>query len=188
MPNLYIEVEALKSFGVAPDADNTNVWNLLAENVSRLFDRECEVVDGFFNVVGDSVSLKSYLANGTRYLRLWPYTAGSITIIDVDGTDYYEAVAADRLYKEKDGYLIFDSEIPNETPVNVTAIYGFAAIPADVKFACIEQALAQWRKKDISFAEISGVSAAAVNAEFSPSFLATTKRYRELYSPNTYFS
>lgn len=188
MPNLYVTEQQLKSFGIAPESDTPDVWQLIAEGVSRLFDRECEVADGFFSAAGVSVSLKSYLANGTRYLRLLPYTAGSITIIDVDGTDYYEAVAADRLYKEKDGYLIFDSEITNETPVNITAIYGFVAIPVDIQLACIEQSLLQWRRKDMSFADISGVPAAAALAEFSPSFLAATKRYRELYSPNNYFA
>lgn len=188
MSNLYVTEQQLKSFGIAPESDTPDVWQLIAEGVSRVFDRECEVADGFFSAAGENVSLRSYRANGTRFLQLFPYIADSITIIDVDGTDYFEADAADRLYKEKDGYLIFDSEITNETPVNVTAIYGFTAIPADVQYACIEQALAQWRKKDLSFAEISGVSAAAVNAEFSPSFTAATKRYRELYSTNNYFS
>ena len=188
MPNAYVTDEQLKVFGVATESDDTSVWELLAEAVSRVFDRECNVADGFFNAAASGVTLRSYRANGTRYLELFPYIASSITIIDVDGTDYYDAVVANREYREKENFIIFDAEIPNETPIDVTARYGFAAIPVDVQLACIEQALAMWRRKDLSFAEISGVSAAAVNAEFSPSFVATTKRYRELYSGNTYFA
>lgn len=188
MPNLYIETALLKSFGVAPESDDTNVWNLLTEGISRMFDRECEVPDGFFNVADDEVSLRSYRANGTRYLELFPYIAGTITIIDVDGTDVFEAVAADRTYREKEGFLIFDGEITADTSIDVTARYGFTAIPADVKLACIEQALLNWRRKDMSFADISGVPAAAALAEFSPSFVATTKRYREQYSGRNYFA
>lgn len=188
MPNLYVTDEQLKIFAVANEADVTDVWELLAEAVSRMFDRECEVSDGFFNATSGTVSLRSYRANGTRYLQLFPYVASSITIIDVDGTDYFEAVAADREYREKNGYLIFDADIENDTPIDVTAVYGFSAIPVDVQLACIEQALAMWRRKDLAFADISGVAPGVVNAEFSPSFLATTKRYRETYSDNNFFA
>lgn len=184
----YVTDEQLKLFAVANEADDTAVWELLSEGVSRLFDRECEVADGFFDKTSNTVSLRSYRGNGTRYLQLFPYIPASITIIDVDGTDYYEAVAANREYREKDGFLIFDADITIDTPIDVTAKYGFSAIPVDVQLACIEQGLSMWRRKDMSFAEISGVSAAAINAEFSPSFVATTKRYREIYTGNNYFA
>ena len=186
--NDYITDEQLKLFAVGNESDVTDVWELLAEAVSRLFDRACEVEDGFFNKTSNAVSLKSYRAKGTRYLELFPYIPGSITIIDVDGTDYFEAAAADRLYREKENYILFDSEIKDGTPIDVTAKYGFADIPMDIKFACIEQGLLMWRRKDAVFADLSGVAANVANAEYSPTFLSTVKRYRELYSGNQYFA
>lgn len=187
MPNLYVTTAQLKAAGIGDDAASADtVWDLLAEAVSRLFDRECEVADGFFNAApGSGVTLKSYTGNGTKFLKVFPYIGATITIVDINGTDYFEALAADRQYAERDGYLVFNFEISKDTPIDVTARYGFAAIPADIQQACIEQALAMWRKKDMSFADISGVSAAAVNAELSPTFSAVAKRYREIYSSNT---
>lgn len=188
MANLYITDEQLKLFAVGSESDETDVWELLAEAVSRLFDRQCDVADGTFNKTTDVVSLRNYRANGTRYLQLFPYIPASITIIDVDGTDYYEAVVADRLYREKEGFLIFDSEIAVETPIAVTAKYGFAEIPLDIRFACIEQGLMMWRRKDLSFADISGVPAGAILSELSPSFMAAVKKYREIYAENSFFA
>lgn len=190
MPNLYITAEQLKNVGIASESDSDEVFDLLCASVSRMFDRECEVSDGFFNAAPASgVTLKSYIANGTKFLRLSPYIPGTITIIDVDGDDRFEAAPADREYRETaDGYLIFDTVPCIDTPIDVTARYGFAAIAADIQQACLEQALAMWRKKDLSFAEMSGVSAAAINAEFSPTFSAVVNRYRGLYSQNSYFA
>lgn len=184
----YITTAQFKASAVADEADADSVYDLLVEGVSRLFDRECEVADSFFAAASGTESDRTYRANGTRYLKLFPYVADSITEIDVDGTDYYEAAIADRLYQEKEGYLIFDSEIAQDTLITINADWGFAAIPADIQVACLEQALFQWRKKDLSFADISGVPTAAVVAEFSPSFVATTKRYREQYSGRNYFA
>jgi hypothetical protein len=190
MPNLYITAAQLTNAGVAPEADTSEIFDLLAGAVSRMFDRECEVPDGFFSAAAASgVTLKSYIANGTKFLRLFPYIAGSITIIDVDGDDIFEAAAADREYRETaDGYLVFDTIPCIDTPIDVTARYGFASLAADIQQACLEQALAMWRKKDLSFAEMSGVSSAAITAEFSPTFSAVANRYRGLYSQNSYFA
>jgi hypothetical protein len=188
MPDLYITVDVLKNAALDNEADNTPVWELLAESVSRLFDRECEVSDGFFSKAGDEVSLRSYRGNNTQYLKLFPYIPDSITIISIDGDDYYDITVSQRRYRERDGYLIFNYPVSDTAFIDVTAIYGFAAIAADIKQACIEQALQLWRKKDLGFCRLSGISAAAINAEFSPTFTAVTKRYRELYSANTFFS
>lgn len=188
MPNLYVEAATLKTFAVANEADDNTVWDLLAESVSRLFDRECEVSDGFFNPQGGGAAVaRSFTGNGTRYVRIVPYLADSIATIDIGGVDYFTAVVAERQYKEREGFLVFDFEILDGASIEITAKYGFAKIPAEVQQACIEQALMMWRRKDLTFAEISGVPTAAVVAEFSPTFLAVTKRYRELYSSNSYF-
>lgn len=185
MQNLYIQPEILKDNGIEPEADATSVWQQLAESVSRLFDRECEVPDGFFNKAASAASARTFLGAGTEYVKLYPYIAGSIGAITVDAiavtlsTDYFTEV---------DDYLVFKYSIAKNAAVSVSARWGFADIPADIKQACIEQALFLWRKKDLAFAELAGVSAAAINAEFSPTFQAVTLRYRGLYSRNNYFA
>lgn len=183
---LYVQPEILKENGIAPESDDTVVWQQLAESVSRIFDRECEVADGFFNKASASASGRSYLGNGTEFVKLYPYIAGSIGAITVDG-DAIPLADADH-YNEIDDYLIFKYPIIKNAAVSISARWGFSAIPADIVQACIEQALFQWRKKDLAFAELAGVPTAAVVAQFSPTFQATVNRYRELYSQNNYFA
>lgn len=187
MPN-YITDEDIKKFVVAPEGDEPETWEFFAEAVSRLFDRECEVDDDFFVVAANVASTRTFRTSGTEYLKIGPYLANSITSIIVDGKQYYEAAEADRVYIEKDNYLVFDSAISRGLLTTVTAKWGFAAIPFEIKQACVEQALLMYRRKDASFSEMSGVSAAVANAEFSPSFLSVTRRYREAYSKNNYFA
>jgi hypothetical protein len=183
----YITDEDLKKFAVATEGDEPETWEFFAEAVSRLFDRECEVDSDFFIAASDTATVRTYRANGTKFLRLGPYLASSITSILVDGVQFYTATVADREYQEKDEYLVFNSEITENTIITVTAKWGFLAIPYEIKQACIEQALLMYRRKDSSFSEMSGVSAAVANAEFSPSFVSVTKRYRDRYSRNAYF-
>lgn len=196
MLNLYIDVKTLKSFAVADEAGATNVWNLLAESVSRLFDGECEVPDGFFMPAGATVTTKKYpYSAGSMYLHIFPYIPDSITSFIIGTTQYYDAVPANRQYQERDDYLVLTNQALKNLNVSiaekfnvemtVAAKYGFVSIPVDIQSACIEQALLMWRRKDLSFADISGAAAGAVNAPFSPTFLSTTKRYRDLYSRNT---
>lgn len=186
MPNLYVTAEVLQANGIAPESDDTAIWEQLAESVSRLFDRECEVSDGFFNAAEVAASARSFLGTGTEFVKLYPYISGSIGAITVDGE--VVPLADTDHYNEADDYLIFTYPIFKNAAVSVSARWGFAAIPADIVQACIEQALYQWRKKDLAFAELAGVPTAAVAAQFSPTFAAVANRYRGLYSRNNYFA
>jgi hypothetical protein len=182
----YVDPDVLKASAEASEASDNQVWDTLAEAVSRLFDRECEVPDDFFAVAPaeGAETIKTIRTNGTKYLEIGPYIADSITALTIDGDDRFD----DDTYYEQDGYLIFESEVPTfALKAIVTARFGFSAIPGDIAQACIEQALFMWRKKDLAFTEMSGVSSAVITAEFSPTFAAVAKRYRGLYSQNSYF-
>lgn len=184
---LYVQPEILKENGIAPESDDTVVWQQIAESVSRTFDRECEVPDGFFDKASASSSVRSFLGAGTEYVKISPYLPGSLSAITIDGTAV-TVPSTTKEFQESDDYLIFAYAIAKNAAVSVSARWGFAAVPADIVQACIEQALFQWRRKDLAFAELAGVSSAAVAAQFSPTFAAAANRYRGIYSRNNYFS
>lgn len=183
----YVDPATLQASGVATESDDSTAWDRYAEAVSRLFDRECEVADNFFAVApsGGSETTKALRSTGTSFLEIGPHITGSITAFTVDGVSRL----ADGSYHEVGSFIVFDSSIPIENlVVSVTARFGFAAIPAEISKACEQQALFEWRRKDLAFTDLSGVPTAAVTADFCPLFAAVTKRYRGLYSPNNYFA
>jgi len=194
----YVDPKIIKEFAVAPEASPPGVWETLAAAASRMFDRAAEVGDNFFVKVPNSTAAAAmtFRGNGTRYLSLPPYKAGTIVTVEYDG----ETVGATD-YREKDGYLIFDlgslARVSNlssdferpaaEVDITVTAKWGFAEIPADVSYAVIEQALMIWRRRDAAFTDLSGVSTAAVQQQLSPTFALAAEKYREIYGGRSYF-
>jgi hypothetical protein len=188
MPDAYITKEQLTTSTPGDDGSSADpAWELFAGAVSRLFDRECEVEDGFF-ANSATTEARDFVSNGTRYLWLGKYTPDSITSILIDGTEYFTDTVADRKYREREGFLILAFDLAENITVTVTAEFGFGAVPDDIQQACIEQGLAMWRRKDMSFADLSGVSGAVATAELTPTFKLVTERYRALYSQRSYFS
>lgn len=185
----YVSSAVLQQIAEADESSTIDVFDRLATAVSRQFDRECEVANDFFvaAVSGNpGIATRTFITNGTRYLAVPPYESGSITEITIDGN---AVTLGDKdTYREINGYLLLTRDCSEFTEVSITARFGFAAIPADIVQACIEQALFMWRRKDLAFADMSGVSAAALAAEFTPTFEAVAKRYREIYSSRNYFA
>lgn len=183
MPDPYITDEQLQAFGVAPEADGGDVFELLADAVSRQFDREAQVSDGFFNVADEDPVERTFRSNGSTYVFIGAYIADSIETIVVDGEaiDVVDVDDDSDDYYEDDGHIVLTNAPKRGVRIVVSARWGFEAVPDDIKQACIEQGLAMWRKKDRMFADISGVSSAVLTAEMSPTFAAVTKRYRGLY-------
>lgn len=184
MADPYVTAEELKSHAVASEADSDTIFVSLAEAVSRMFDRECEVEDGFFLPAAYTASDRVFKANGTEWLDIGAVISGSITSLNVNGI----VLDAATDYETSKNYIKFLITPPEAgASVTINARFGFADVPADIKFACIEQALAMWRRKDTAFAEISGVASAVVNAEFTPTFLSTTRRYAAIYGHTVLF-
>lgn len=189
MQNLYVEPNILKQFAVGEEADGADVWQILAEAASRLFDRATNVSDGFFCKTSGELSEKTFQMNGTPYLKVYPYLQGSIESVKqarIGGDE----ILTTAFYYERDGYLIFYSSPSAIDPtlynlrsqIKVHAKFGFSDVPADIKQAVIEQALWLWRKRDSAFTELSGVSSSVVQPEMSSTFKLVTDKYRELYS------
>ncbi len=181
----YITNVQLKDFVVANEADVDTTYDTLVTAVSRLFDRECEVVDDFFSGTGIP-TIKVFKGNDTRYLRVPPMSG--LVVLEVDGTDIYDVNPATATYQLEAGYIIFDTVVSRTSVFSITAVWGFAVIPADIQTACLEQAALMLRRKDLSFAEMSGVPATAVAAELAPTFAEAARKYREIYSPNLFVS
>ena len=149
---LYVQPEILKTFAENAEADDQMVWQTLAAATSRLFDRAAEVADGFFAVQQGAAIEKTFISNGTKYVRLSPYLPGTIELVQWSGSNS-ETEINESDYYEKDGFLIFGDYyftrlyLDPLSKIKVTAKFGFAAIPADVTQAVIEQALMLWRRK-----------------------------------------
>lgn len=126
-----------------PTAWTDAVLDKLIERASRIFDIECGVDASFFEAASATPSDRVLYGDGTNYLKLPPYVAGSLnaTLSYPDGYDNLEFV-------ERGGYLVrTESGILNgqpfggwyeSTPITVTAKWGFAAVPAWVKHAIVK--------------------------------------------------
>lgn len=179
----YIDPTLLETFAEAPEGTPSVTWQQLADAASDMFDREAEVTRGFFAKASATATVKYFRGAGTEYVRLWPFIAGSIEAVTIDG-EAVETGGDD--YFEDGFYLVFDYEIEKNALITVTARWGFSEIPADIKQACIEQALFLWRKKDLAFADLANVAASVANAEMSQTFAAVARRYRDLYSQTVF--
>lgn len=128
---------------------------------------------------------KTIYGDGTNYLRLPPYVAGSLntTLTLPEG---YTAPT----FIEKDGYLIFISNsvappfFPNiygwnsGIPVIASAIWGYAETPEDVKMAIIELVLNLWRETDPSQVKLVGIEGQPLRETMPPRVKEVARRYQ----------
>lgn len=126
-----------------PVAWTNDVLDALIERASRMFDLECGVELGFFEASCNTVATKVIYGDGTNSLRLPPYVAGSLNT----SLTYPQGYAA-LGFIERRGYLIRTEDGTLNTsplsgwyagvPITVSAKWGFAETPADVKHAIIK--------------------------------------------------
>ncbi len=182
----YVSADDLKLSAEADNASDDSVWARLAIAASRVFDRAANAPDDFFAKAPVAASERTFRRNETKYLLLSPYVTGSIESVKSKFGNV-ETVFLPAAYEEKDGYLIFDDVYL--TPfyfdylnLTVKARWGFADVPADIQQAVIEQGIFMWRRKDLSFAEMAGISTAALAAKMSPTCQLVAEFYRDKYS------
>jgi hypothetical protein len=116
---------------------------------------------------------KLIYGDGTGYLALPPYVAGSITAITAP--DGYSVPG----YAERDGLLVATdaagvayqpggtgiSSYASSTwregvPYTVAATFGYATVPADIKEACLEIAGRLWQGRNSGYSDVIGVEGA----------------------------
>lgn len=159
----------------------------LIEQASRYFDSLCGVTEGYFELAGTSATARTFYGDGTNYLRLDPYVSGSLnaSITLPDGYTVPEFI-------EGGGYLIIVSSgiryslTPwwasggwlEGVPVVVTARWGFAATPADVKLAIIELAINLWRTVDPAETNLTDLEGQPLRERVPPRVAEIARLYR----------
>jgi hypothetical protein len=134
--------------------------NAVIERCSRFFDNLCGVAVEFFEPAGVSASSMTVYGDGSPYLQLPPYVAGSLNTT-LDLPDGYTAPD----FVERDGFLVLTGS-PSGTlltrsvvglngsswwdglPIVVSARWGYEATPADVRLAVIEMVINVLRETD----------------------------------------
>jgi len=157
----------------APDSFVTD----LIDRASRMFDHYCGVTEGYFEANGGSSSARVFYGDGTNYLRLDAYVAGSLNPTITMPTGYTVPE-----FSEGNGYLIRASNgvrppgflctlgwpWPAGVPVTVTAKWGFSATPSDVKQAIVEWVINLWRETDPATTKLVGLDGATLRESIPP--------------------
>jgi len=160
----------------------------LIDRASRYFDLLCGVEPGYFEAAGSSAAARTFYGDGTHFLKLDRYVAGSLnaTITVPNG---YTAPT----FVERQGYLQLTSEdgIPltrsryfcaegwwSNVPITVTAKWGFETTPEDVKHAVIELAVNLWRETDPANVKLVNLEGQPLREKYPPRVKEIANRYR----------
>lgn len=169
--------------GAIPDAQLAD----LLEMASRYFDLECGVEPGYFEAAESTPAARTFYGNGSNFLRLDRYVPGSLNATLSYPTGY---TALD--YIERDGYLVitdssgvissrsltFCNGWYRGVPITVTAKWGFAATPADVKLAVIELAANLWSELDPKHLKLVAPEHLPLREKLPPRVAEIARRYR----------
>lgn len=130
---------------------------------------------------------KVFYGDGTHYLRLDPYVAGTLNTT-ITLPDNYTVPT----FVERDGYLVQASNgvTPPFAPsiwstgwyrgvaVTVTALWGFESTPADIQSAVIEMVINLWREVDTVAIKLVGIDGQALRESIPPRVKEVCRRWR----------
>lgn len=196
----YATVEEIQAFAEEPSALGSDAWDLIATSASRLFDKLTEVPDDFYAAAGEEATTRTYYGDGTAYLKVDPFLSTPTPLVEVPGGEY-TIDAAD--ITAKDAMIVFlaktmktpISEYPpynrytgwyDAVPVEVEAIWGFAEIPSEVKYATIQIALTLWRQREPAAAVTSGIDG-VITFNLPKTAQMVVDKYRAIYSRKVLF-
>jgi hypothetical protein len=178
-----MSVTAQATTTALPDAQVTT----LLTRASRFFDLLCGVAAGYFEAAAGSVSSRTFYGDGSHFLKLDRYVAGSLntTITLPDGYTAPEFV-------ERDGYLVLSSNglllHPQAygcrsgwwagVPIIISANWGYDATPEDVKLAVIELAVNLWRELDPANIKLVNLEGQPLREKYPPRVWEIARRYR----------
>lgn len=168
-----------------PEAELT----ALIEQASRYFDQLCGVPPEYFEAADTTASNKTFYGDGTNYLHVGPYVAGSLntTLTYPDG---YTALT----FTERDEYLIVNSSgvLPpfarftnaqwpgwyQGVPITISAKWGYEETPADVVMAVIELVINLERETDPASLKLKDLEGQPLREKAPPRTLEVARRYR----------
>lgn len=166
----------------------------LIEQASRMFDLECGVPEGYFNSSPIPIAQsRTFYGNGTNYLRLDPYVAGTLNTL-ITLPEGYTAPT----FTEQSGFLVLNSSgvLPpfnhwnsvwggwqSGVPVTVSAIWGWRETPADVKLAVIELVINLHRETDPANVKLTNLEGQPLREKLPPRVLEIARKYRFKVGP-----
>lgn len=160
----------------------------LIERASRIFDQLSGVEPEYFEPAGVSATARTFYGDGTYFLKLDPYVAGSLNATITVPSQY---TAPD--FIERDGYLQITSSdgIPlsrsyfgsvegwwMNVPITVTARWGYDATPEDVKYAVIELSINLWRETDPANVKLVSLEGQPLREKYPPRVKLIADKYR----------
>lgn len=162
----------------------------LIEQASRYLDLVCGVPARYFNPSAyPFATSQTFYGDGTNYLRLPPYVAGTLntTLTLPDG---YTAPT----FTERDGFLVVNSSgvLPpfryfnhawwqgwySGVAVIVSAIWGFQDADAAIKMATIELVINLVRETDPANVKLINIEGHTLREKMPPRVEAIAKKYR----------
>jgi hypothetical protein len=162
----------------------------LIEQASRMFDLECGVSPGYFNPAPIPIpTSRTFYGDGTNYLRLPPYIAGSLDTSITLPEGYTSPT-----FTELNGQLVINSNgmLPpfsqfynclwrgwyTGVAVTVSAIWGWRETPADVKAAVIEWVLNLHRETDPVSVKLKNLEGQPLRESIPPRVKLVARKYR----------
>ncbi len=138
---------------------------------------------------------RTFYGDGTHHLKLDPYVPGSLnaTITVPEGYTAPDFIEKDGylVQASSDGFLLNSNVIASFTnrgtitsrwweglPIIITAKWGYATTPADVKLAVIEWIINVWRETDPSSQKLVNLDGMALRESIPPRVREVIKRYR----------
>jgi hypothetical protein len=171
----YATTEDLKVYAFQMGRGDDLRHEAVVLRASRIIDQLCGVEPGYFAVAGPNVTEREILGDGTSLLRLPPYVRGSLASAEYiqfwDTPEYVEILDRNGVQwlKALGGRYWRDC-----APVEITARWGWDAVPEDIVEATIELAIAMWRQRDAAFLRV----AADVNGQGGISGQALPERVK----------
>jgi len=176
-----------------PVAATTDYLTKLIERASRFFDLAVGVPPQFFEPAGATTTPRTFYGDGTNFLRLDAYVAGTL-VAAITVPDGYTAPT----FIERDGYLVLttsDNSLLHQwppfpswwrigagwwagVPITVMAKWGYAATPADVKLAVIELTINLLRETDPASVKLINTEGLVLREKLPPRVWAIVELYR----------
>lgn len=195
---MYVIADEVREAGAqvssaAPVSATDDHLNDLIERASRYFDLVAGVTPQFFEPAGPTATARTFYGDGTNFLRLDAYVAGSLnpTITVPEG---YTAPT----FIEREGYLVLATDdgsflhqwppFPSwwrigsgwwaGLPITITARWGYASTPADVKMAIIEMVINLLRETDPASLNLLDLERQPLREKLPPRVRGVAERYR----------
>jgi hypothetical protein len=172
----------------APTAWTDDVVTKVIERASRIFDLVCDVEPEHFEAAGASATSRTFYGDGTNFLRLDPYVEGSLSATITLPSGYTSPS-----FVEREGLLILVDSLGvrypstlswygtgwyENVPVTVSARWGFAATPADVKHAVIELVINLIKEVDPASIKMMNLDGIVLREKLPPRVEMIASKYR----------